>query len=352
MLDSEIGKTNIQDIVNSSYSAFALDSSGYLRYNGEIVAILTKGENFYEPSILLETSLVDAEAANQEAIIHLNSFLAQELALKLPPIFNLKNADKLSAKAQEIADLLLQNYGVIKRSFVAQKLQELDQLERATLRHLGVRFGRFHIYLPNILKPGCIKILMMLLALQNNNIHKDMGEAVVEQMLRGKTTMERNNNIEDIYYRLAGYDLWGDYAIRVDITERLANYVQQALNWRSGIEPKAEGAYNGCYFFITPHILSILGVGYDTAAKIFIALGYVSNNTLYNAELAKDAVQIKPVNDNEAVTMDLWTFVNNKAKTLKQHKPKAKVKSRVKTKLATINYDSPFSILLKLKKEL
>lgn len=352
MLDSEIGKINIEDIANSSYSFFALDSEGYLRYNGRVVAILAGDKDFYSPSILLETSSLDSQGDDQKAITNLNSFLAHELALKLTPIFNLKTADKLSVKAQEIADLLLQNYGVVKRSLVTQKLQELDQFDRATLRQLGVRFGRFHVYMPNILKPGCIKILMMLFALQNNNIHKNMGEAVVEQMLRGKTTMEQNDNIEDIYYRLAGYDLWNNYAIRVDITERLANYVQHALNWRTGIEPKAEGAYNGCYFFITPHILSILGVGYDVAAKIFRALGYVSNNTLYDAELAKDAVQIKPLNDDDPVTMDLWTFVNNKAKLLKQHKIRDKTKVKVKAKPVTINYDSPFSVLLKLKKEL
>src|SRR5699024_9018576 len=126
--------------------------------------------------------------------------------------------------------------------------------------------------------------------------------------------------------------------IRVDITERLANYVQEALNWKAGVEPKPQGAYKARYFFIMPQILSILGVCYSSAVNIFKALGYINHAIIYDPELAKDAVQIKGENEAEAIFMDIWTFV--RATPQKEKKFKPKIKKKPKT--LVINYDSPF----------
>lgn len=356
MLDSVQNCINIEELANCLYSDLAFDSNGYIRYKGSVVAVLVAGEDFYLPSLLLEKSAFIEITDEKLALANLKNFLFKELNEQLQPIFKLKNADKLSEKAQFLVDLLLKNYGVVKRSEVANQLQNLDQFERATIRQLGVRFGRFHVYLSHILKPGCAKILMMLFFLQHHDKDKAKSEAILSQMLRGKTTIMRDEAIEDIYYNLAGYDIWNNYAIRVDITERLANYVQQALNWKNGIEPKPEGAYNGCYFFITPYVLSVLGLSYEAGSDVFKALGYVSNRVEYNSELASNVVQIKPANEaeNNIVKMDLWTFVNKivqKKKKIFSENTKNKLKFK-KTKPTKINYDSPFSVLLKLKKEL
>lgn len=358
MVDSTQSLVTTEEIANSLHSDLAFDSNGYIRYKGRVVAIILASDDFYLPSVALESSVFVEQKEDMAAIANLTSFLYKELGEQLQPIFNLKNADKLSEKAQKLADLLLANYGVIKRSAVVTDLQNLDQFERATLRQLGVRFGRFHVFLPHILKPGCIKILMMLFFLQHPEKGKDNSELILAQMLCGKTTIIRNVEIEDIFYKLSGYDIWNNYVIRVDITERLANYVQQALNWREGQDEKPQGAYNGCYFFVTPYVLSVLGVSYETGANIFKALGYVANRIDYNSEQTKDVVQIKPEVEGEPIKMDLWTFVNksfnkNKVatptKTKFKSEPKAKSK---KTKSAPITYDSPFAVLLNLKKEL
>ena len=338
------------DILSGTYVDLALDATGYIRYRGQVVAKLLKGDDFYSPSILLQ---VCSSEQDEEVKTYLSNFLYHALSTGLEPIFCLKNADKLSAKAKEVADIVVSNYGSVRMCILADKLKELDPFDCVTLRQLKIRFGRFHVYIPMMLKPGQVKLLLMLWYLQDMS-GADQGEELLEKLLLGRTTLERSQDISDIYYKLSGYDFWGSFAIRVDITDRLSNYIQEALNWREGVTPKPVGAYNGYRFVLSPLVLSTLGVGYDQAVLIFKALGYVHNRVAYDADQAPNAFQIRS-EDSEDLKMDVWTFVCKKPKS--NPKVQAKDKPRNKKhhpsrpkKEKEIDMNSPFAVLLKLQK--
>ena len=51
---------------------------------------------------------------------------------------------------------LYENNGVLKREQVSEYLKNLGQNERKILRELGVKFGRYHVFLHQLIKPeGC-----------------------------------------------------------------------------------------------------------------------------------------------------------------------------------------------------
>ena len=56
--------------------------------------------------------------------------------------------------------------GVLERGRVAQDVKSLDQNARGALRKLGVRFGAYYIYMPNLVKPAIRVLATQLWALR------------------------------------------------------------------------------------------------------------------------------------------------------------------------------------------
>ena len=52
--------------------------------------------------------------------------------------------------------------GVIKREQVTEYLKDLGQNERKILRGLGVKFGRYHVYLYKLIKPEAVSLRTLL----------------------------------------------------------------------------------------------------------------------------------------------------------------------------------------------
>ena len=57
---------------------------------------------------------------------------------------------------------MYENNGVLKRDQVSEYLKSLDQEERKILREIGVKFGRYHVYLFKLIKPEAVKLRTLL----------------------------------------------------------------------------------------------------------------------------------------------------------------------------------------------
>ena len=76
-------------------------------------------------------------------------------------------------------------------------------------------------------------------------------------------------------YRIAGYRVCGERAVRVDILERLADIIRPALAWRAGAPGvKPPGAVDGAGFTVTVAMTSLVGCSGEDFASILRSLGY------------------------------------------------------------------------------
>src|SRR5262249_56316960 len=76
-------------------------------------------------------------------------------------------------------------------------------------------------------------------------------------------------------YRIAGYRVCGERAVRVDILERLADIVRPALSWREGAPgQKPAAAFDGRGFTVTIAMTSLTGCSGEEFASILRSLGY------------------------------------------------------------------------------
>ena len=74
----------------------------------------------------------------------------------LKSFVDLKNIKEKNSSIKALAYQLYENNGVLKRDKVSEYLKTLGQEERKILRDLGVKFGRYHIFLHKLIKPEAV----------------------------------------------------------------------------------------------------------------------------------------------------------------------------------------------------
>lgn len=137
--------------------AFAFTPDGAVLWRGEAAGAFAGGTPF-APRVRLYGELGPG-AARERATRRLEAFLASEAARRLGPLRKLESAissGKIRGLARGIAYRLLEAGGVLDRALVRTEAKALSQVERRTLKSLGVRLGAFSLYMPALLKPSAL----------------------------------------------------------------------------------------------------------------------------------------------------------------------------------------------------
>ncbi|MET3528502.1 ATP-dependent RNA helicase SUPV3L1/SUV3 [Phenylobacterium koreense] len=137
--------------------AFAFTPDGVVLWRGEAAGAVAGGTPF-APRVRLYGELGPG-AARERAARRLEAFLASEAARRLAPLRKLESAissGRIKGLARGIAYRLLEAGGVLDRGLVRAEAKALSQVERRTLKSLGVRLGAFSLYMPGLLKPASL----------------------------------------------------------------------------------------------------------------------------------------------------------------------------------------------------
>ena len=139
----------LQQMEQSEEGDFTLSyADSLLRWRGEPVARVVAGETMWQPQLVL---LADSCLSEQQLVPvkeRLLQFVQQYFRTRLPALFALQEAKAFAPITQSVAESIVQFHGFLPRRHVQEQLKNLDQVSRAALRHFGVRFGRFYVYLP------------------------------------------------------------------------------------------------------------------------------------------------------------------------------------------------------------
>ncbi|GAC1335868.1 MAG: helicase-related protein [Beijerinckiaceae bacterium] len=258
--------------------AFVLANDGTIRWLGEPVAKLSPGEHILAPQarILADEQL---SGPSLEAVQRrLDLWLAQHVKKYLGPLADLEAGEGLEGIARGIAFQIGEHLGVLERARVADDVKTLSQDARAALRKLGVRFGAYHLFLPQLLKPAPRSLAAQLWALKNGGLEEVKGlDEVPHLAASGRTSFVADPQISKELYRAAGFRVCGERAVRVDILERLADLVRPAIAYRPGVTPGAPppGTADGDRFVVTGSMTSLAGCSGESFASILRSLGYV-----------------------------------------------------------------------------
>jgi ATP-dependent RNA helicase SUPV3L1/SUV3 len=254
---------------------FVLASDGSIRWLGEPVGKLTAGDQLLYPRVRILSDDHLTGASRDAVQARLDLWLKAHLEKLLGPLFALAAAEDITGIARGVAFQLTEALGVLERHRVAEEVKGLDQASRATLRKYGVRFGAYHLYLPNLLKPAVRGLAVQLWALKEATPDTKGLDDVPHLAASGRTSFPADKDVPKSLYRVVGYRVCGERAVRVDILERLADLIRPAIAWRPGSPaPKPPGAVEGGGFTVTVNMTSLTGSSGEDFASVLRSLGY------------------------------------------------------------------------------
>ncbi|WP_040878702.1 helicase-related protein [Kaistia granuli] len=265
-----------EKIGNAPNPEFVLSTDGTLRWLGAPVARIVSTDDALRPRLVLLADEGLTGPARERVQDRVDIWLKSHIETLLKPLFELLAGVELSAPARGIAFRIVEGQGVLERSEIAEEIKALDQEARSGLRKLGVRFGAYHIYVPALLKPAPSALNAMLWALKNHGLDAPGLAELPQLSATGRTTVPVDPTFARPLYRVVGYRIAGNRAVRIDILERLADIIRPLIAWKptsDNLVPP-EGAVDGNGFTITVSMTSLLGCSGEDFAGVLKSLGY------------------------------------------------------------------------------
>jgi ATP-dependent RNA helicase SUPV3L1/SUV3 len=263
-------------VATAANAELVLAGDGTLRWRGAAVARLVEGDDPLKPRLILLADEALGAPARERVQGRLDLWLATHAETLLKPLFDLRAAETLTPVARGLAFRLVENLGVIERAEIAEEVRALEQDARAGMRALGVRFGAYHIYVPQLLKPVPSGLIAMFWALKNGGLDTPGLTELTQLAASGRTSVPVDPTIPRSLYRVVGYRIAGSRAVRIDILERLADLIRPLVAWRATPEaatpPNGAAAGNG--FTVTVAMTSLLGCSGEDFASVLRSLGY------------------------------------------------------------------------------
>lgn len=236
-----------------------LDDDGRLLWEGMFVGRLGPAPDPLSPRVALHGGELADDAARQRAQARLEARVAGLAARDLSALRALEVAVRdgaLRGLARGIAYRLVEGLGAVEREEVASDLAALSSADRRALRALGVRFGRFCVYIPSLLKPKAAH-LCALLRFHAAGRGKDGARPFLPPP--GATSLPVSDAIAPLDYAAAGYRVAGPRAVRVDALEALAETLMAAKSGPAFALPVGAASLIGCPAGEFEEVLRALG---------------------------------------------------------------------------------------------
>jgi len=180
------------------------------------IAKLAPGKDYLNPEFNLIIDEMIEGTEKSKLNDYLEKWINNKIHKDLKSLIDLKFIKENNSSIRALAFHLYENNGVVKREHVTNFLIKLGQDERKILRNLGVKFGRYHIFLYKLFKPIAVSLRIMLW----KNFHQKFYE--LKPPVFGLNFLEDNSRSADKNFMLlCGFEKFNKFFVRIDILERL-----------------------------------------------------------------------------------------------------------------------------------
>ena len=191
-----------------------INNENKIIWNNNPIARLKKGNDYLNPEI----EIISDESLNDESKIKLMKFLNGWLSDFINDVLgDLINLTKHKITNQYLRGLIFQLYennGVVKRVNVDKIVKLIPAEDRKKLWGLGIKIGRYHIYLPKMLKPKAVEFRINLWKLFHNLSDKNI-------IPKSGLNFLSSVNFEKDFLLLCGFEKFKEFFVRIDILEKL-----------------------------------------------------------------------------------------------------------------------------------
>ena len=230
------------------------------------IAKLLPGKDYLDPELALIIDDTIEVAEKKKLSDYLKKWLSEKIRFVLKSLIDLKDLKENNPSIRALAYQLYENNGVLKRENVSEYLKNLEQKERKILRNLGVKFGRYHIFLFKLLKPEAVSLRILLWKNYNQKFFNLKPPTFGLNFLENKDLKNKN------FMLLCGFESFDAYFVRIDILERLfVKIINSNPNKNSKIK-------------LVPEMLNLLGCSKENFLKLIKKMNYKTlekNNEFY-----------------------------------------------------------------------
>jgi len=219
------------------------------------IAKLRKGNNYLHPEIEIIADENLENSSKEELLNFLNIWLKSYIEEELKDLINLIKTENKNKYLRALAFQLYESNGVLKRSNIEDVVKAISKEDRKQFRNLGIKIGRYHIFLPRMLKPKAVSLRILLWKFYNSFV--ESGE-IPKSGLNFLT--DNQNKFDKKFLLLCGFENFGNYYIRVDILEKL--FLKIIDNTKNGM------------FKINSEMMNLLGCSKENFYKVMGLMNY------------------------------------------------------------------------------
>ena len=178
------------------------------------IARLKRGSNYLNPEI----DIIADDSLNEESKLKLTKFLNNWLTKYINEVLGdlvLLTRHKITNQyLRGLVFQLYENNGVIKRNEIDKIVKLIPSEERKKLWGMGIKIGRYHIYLPKMLKPKAVKFRISLWKIFYNLSDKN-------KIPQSGLNFISADKLDKNFLLLCGFEKFNQFFVRIDILEKL-----------------------------------------------------------------------------------------------------------------------------------
>ena len=239
-------------IINSE--VIKLDEDHKIYWKDNPIAYVTKGKNYLNPKLKLIVDEAIDEESKEKLQINLEKKLYTLISSELSDLVNLSKSKFKNNYVRALSYQLYEKNGVMKRDSVHQMIKNISKEDRLNLRKAGIKIGRYHIFLPRMLKPSAVDLRVKLWKLYYSEDNKYTIPKSGLNFLKNETI--QNNE----FLLICGFENLNKFYIRVDILERLFLKIIEKI--KDGI------------FKIDSDMINLIGCTKENFYKLLELMGY------------------------------------------------------------------------------
>ena len=228
------------------------------------IAYLEKGKDYLNPKIeLLVDEAIDNES-REKLKLNLEKKIYKLIDEELSDLVKLTKTKFENNYARALCFQLFENNGVIKRENINQIVKNITKEERVKLRKVGIKIGRYHIFLPKMLKPSAVSLRIKLWKLY---YPKDYGNVIPKSGLNFLKSDKLSNRK---FLLICGFENFKNFYVRVDILERL--FLKIIDNTKEGV------------FKIDSDMINLIGCSKENFFELLKLMHYKPKKTKENKD--------------------------------------------------------------------
>ena len=255
-IKEELEKRTNEIITNQEIS---IDANSKIIWKGNPIAKLKKGHDYLSPKI----EIIADESLELETKLKLEGFLEEWFNNYINEILgDLINLTKQKVENQYLRALVFQLYeknGVIKRDEIDTIVKLIPSEERKKLWKMGIKIGRYHVYLPKMLKPKAVEFRVSLWKIFYNLANR-------HEIPKFGLNFLINKNYEQSFLLLCGFEKFKQYFVRIDILEKLFIKILDNSKDRK--------------FTINAEMMNLLGCTKENFYKLMTYMDYKKDKTV------------------------------------------------------------------------